>query len=255
MKTRYLEIDDRTEDLKDLLRQNKARAKEFEARFEASLIHHENALEGVVYTGAELMAALDPNSVAMEASTAGMYAVIRNHKAALDFVRSEAKAKKLAINMTLVKKLFEMLGAGIDGKDKAVFRKDIPLHRSYFHEIAPPAKIQPALEQLFATTTSADFKELHPINQAAQVHWSFMQAFPFTDNSGKVARLLANLILVRAGYLPLIIHAVDRQRYYESLRVPPGALRSLMVEAMINSLDNAFLYMDDGRQSIVSRAS
>ncbi len=255
MKTRYLDIDDRTEDLKDILRVHKARARDFEARFEASLIYHENALEGVVFTGAELMSALDPRSVAMEVSTASLYAEIRNHKAALDFVRAEAGSKKSTINMTLVKKLYEMLGAGLDGKDKAVFRKDIPLHRSYFHDIAQPAKIQPALEKMIAATATAEFKEMHPIQQAAQVQWSFMQAFPFTENSGKIARLLSNLILIRAGYFPVIIHAIDRQRYYEAFRSPPGALRLLMVEAMANALDNAFKYFDQARTVPLPRAS
>jgi Fic family protein len=67
-----------------------------------------------------------------------------------------------------------------------------------------------------------------------------MQVFPYTENSGRVARLLANLILIHAGYrLPVIIHATDRQRYYDSLRLPEATLRDLTIEALDNALEQA----------------
>ena len=71
-----------------------------------------------------------------------------------------------------------------------------------------------------------------------------MQVFPYTDNSGKVARLLSNLILLHAGMLPAIIHAIDRQRYYESLKQPATSLQAIYMEAVDNSLENAFKYFE-----------
>jgi Fic family protein len=142
----------------------------------------------------------------------------------------------------MVKKLYETLGAGFEGRSVAEWRKDMPLHRSYFHEIAQPAKIQPALQKVFDLTDSVDFKNAHPIQQAVKVHHGFMQVFPFTDNSGRVARLFANMILFQAGYLPVIIHATDRQRYYESLRQPEAALRELTMDAIENGLAHAEKY-------------
>ena len=41
-----------------------------------------------------------------------------------------------------------------------LYRKDMPLHRTYFHEIAQPSKIPQALEKLIENTGSAEFKEL-----------------------------------------------------------------------------------------------
>ena len=45
---------------------------------------------------------------------------IRNHKAAYDLVREEAKAKKLRINLTLVRRLYDMLVAGFDATVESV---------------------------------------------------------------------------------------------------------------------------------------
>ncbi|MBS2033206.1 MAG: Fic family protein [Deltaproteobacteria bacterium] len=242
---RLQELDDRLEDLHDLMRLRKHGIAEFDRLYELGWIHHDNALEGIVLSAPEMQAALHPAMLApSDTSTTILYTEVRNHKAAIDFIRAEAQNKKSAINMTLVKRLYEILGTGFEGRDKANFRKDMPLHRTYFHDIAQPAKIQPMLEKVLEMTTTAEFKEGHPIKQASRLHHGFMQVFPFTDNSGKVARLLSNLILIRAGMLPAIIHAIDRQRYYESLKQPATSLMAIYIEAVDNSLENAQKYFE-----------
>ncbi len=239
MRIRFVDIDDRMDDLADRMRGDGELADEFLRRYELSWLYHENALEGVVYTGQELATALDNPAVA-DAAFVNAFQEIRNHKAAIDLVRGEAQAKKLRVNMTLVKKLYETLGAGIEGRSTQDFRKDMPLHRAYFHEIAQPAKIPALLQKVLDACDSADFRNAHPIQRAAKLHHGFMQVFPYTENSGRVARLLANLVLLQSGYrVPCIIHATDRQRYYESLRMPETVLRDLTMEALDNALEQA----------------
>jgi Fic family protein len=236
MKTRFVDLDDRMDDLSDRMRSDPDLGEEFLSRYELSWLYHENALEGVVYTGQELATALQ-NAPLADVTFVGTLQDIRNHKIAIDLVREEARSKKLRVNMTLVKKLYETLGAGIEGRSVAEFRKDMPLHRAYFHEIAQPAKIPAALQKVLDGCDSADFRNAHPIQRSARLHHGFMQVFPFTENSGRVARLLANLVLLQAGYrVPVIIHATDRQRYYESLRLPETTLRDLTIEALDNAL-------------------
>jgi Fic family protein len=236
MRTRFVDIDDRMDDLADRMRSDPDLGEDFLQRYELSWLYHENALEGVVYSGQELATAL-ANAPLADVTFVGALHEIRNHKIAIDLVREEAKSKKLRVNMTLVKKLYETLGAGIEGRSIAEFREDMPLHRSYFHEIAQPSRIAAALQKVLDACDSADFRNAHPIQRAARLHHGFMQVFPFTENSGRVARLLSNLVLLQAGYrLPCIIHATDRQRYYESLRVPEATLRDLTIEALDNAL-------------------
>jgi Fic family protein len=238
MRTRYLDIDDRTEDLAELMRDEPATAGEFLHKYELSWIYHENALEGVVYTAQELELAL-ANQPLADANVLAAHQEIRNDKAAIEIIRAEARSKKPKVNVTLVKRIFEALGAGIEDRGVAEYRKDIPLHRSYFHEIAHPAKIQQQLAKLVDSCDSAEFRSNHPLQQASKIHHGFMQVYPFAEDSGKVARLLANLVLLHHEYLPCLIHAVDRQRYYESLRVPESVLRDLMMDAKDNALANA----------------
>jgi Fic family protein len=243
MRTRYVDIDDRNDDLAGRMRAEAGIAADFLAKYEMSWLYHENALEGVVYTTQEIEAAREGQPVA-DAAYVHTLREIRNHKTAVDLVRQEARGKKLRLNLTLVRRLYETLGAGIEGRSIADYRKDMPLHRAYFHEIAPPPRIAPALAKLLEACDTADFRNAHPVQRASRLHHGFMQIYPFTENSGRVARLLANLVLIQAGYLPCILHSTDRQRYYESLRQPEPALRELTMEAMDNALGQAEKYFD-----------
>jgi Fic family protein len=249
MRSRYVDIDDRTDDLRELLADAPAIAKDFELRYELSWLHHESGLEGVVVSGQELAMVL-LNQPLADATVLAMHRELRNHRSALDVVKAESQAKKLRFNLTLIKRIYETLGAGIEGRSTAEYRREMPLHRAYFHEIAPPAKIPYLLGKLVDSCESAEFRNLLPVQKASRVSHGFMQVYPFTENSGKVARLLANLVLLHHRYLPCVIHATDRQRYYESLRAPETALRDVMLDAMENGLANAEKYV---RQAMAAR--
>lgn len=238
MRSRYIDIDDRSQDLAEILADEPEVGEEFQKVYELSWLHHENALEGVVYSAQELAQALQNQPVSDSISVAA-HREIRNQKAAIELVRAEAAQKKPKPNLALVKRIYETLGQGFEGRRTAEFRKEMPLHRAYFHEIAHPAKIQPMLANVLDLAETAEFRNAHPVQQASRLHHGFMQVYPFTENSGRVARLLANLLLLHGGLLPCVIHSIDRQRYYESLKQPEAALRELMLEAIENGLSNA----------------
>jgi len=254
MRSRYLDLDDRSQDLAERIRDYPEVAQDFLQKYEISWIYHENALEGVIYTLQELTAALDASPVA-DVTVVGALQEVRNHKAAIDLIRAEAHAKKPKVSITLVRRIHETLNAGIQSRGPSEFRKDMPLHRSYFHEIAEPPKIPALLAKLLESTDTAEFRQSHPLHQASRVQHGFMQVFPYTDGSGRVARLLANLLLLHRGYLPCIVHSVDRQRYYESLRVPEPALRDLMLEAMENALANGERFFAEALAARAKRAA
>ena len=235
MRTRYVDIDDRHQDLAERMRADPGVTDDFLRKWDLSWLYHENAMEGLVYSETELSTALANQPVA-DAAFLRQLLEIRNHKVALDLVRGEKKPK---VNLTTVKKLYETLGAGIEGRGEAEYRKEMPLHRAYYHEIAQPARIPALLQRLCDQAESADWRGLHPIQRAVRIEHGFMQIYPFTENSGRVARLLANLVLSGAGYLPVIVHATDRQRYYDSFRLPETSLRELTMEAIENGLAHA----------------
>lgn len=58
----------------------------------------------------------------------------------------------------------------------------------------------------------------HPMVFVADVHARFERIHPFRDGNGRVGRLATNLLLVRHGYPPAVIHKRDRTRYLNALR-------------------------------------
>jgi Fic family protein len=71
---------------------------------------------------------------------------------------------------------------------------------------------------------------------ASRAHYDMLRVFPFTHDSGKVARLFMNLLLLRAGYPPAIVHSTERQRYYEALKGASATMTQIVQEAVENSL-------------------
>jgi Fic family protein len=119
----------------------------------------------------------------------------------------------------------------------------VPLHRVYFHDIAAPDKIAPQMRSLLQWLASEEVKRTtHPTRIAAKAHSQFLHIFPLPKHSGKVARLLMNLLLMRDGYPPAILHSTDRQRYYEALKTSPDAVAAVIHEALDNAIESATRY-------------
>lgn len=57
---------------------------------------------------------------------------------------------------------------------------------------------------------------------AALAHYKLVHIHPFSDGNGRTSRLLMNMILMQAGYPPVIIHKRHRHKYYENLQVANG---------------------------------
>lgn len=219
---------------------------EYHRVLELSWIYHDSALEGVVYNMDELKAALD-NQPASDTSLIPVFDEIRQNKAAIELVKELADKKRLSISLEVVKKIYSILAPEeVEGRSPPKYRKDMPLHRMYFHEISTPDKISYKMRQLVTWMNAADTKRAtHTLRLAAKSHYQLLQIYPFPKHSGKVARLLMNLILLRGGYPPAIVHATERQRYYDALKTSDNATAKVVTEALVASMDSAVRYFEE----------
>jgi len=212
--------------------------RQYKENLDMSWIYHDTAIEGVVYTVQELRAAIDPTFQAdIDSGLQPVVEEIRRHREALDFIRDQAVRRRQPITVDLVKRIFLILHPE-EGDVKTVkYRKDIPQHRLYFHEYAPPDKITYKVRQIVDWINDPETKRTRtPVRLATRAHYDLLRVFPFAVDSGKVARLLLNLLLLRAGYPPAIIHSTDRQRYYEALKGSSATMNSIVQEAIDNNL-------------------
>jgi Fic family protein len=184
-----------------------------------------------------------------------MYEEIKNHKIAIEMVRQMARAwaqerheKKARKKNQITLDTLKLLHSALTPEEKAKgnpFRKDNPLHRLYFHEIAQPDKIAIKLRKLTEWLDEDETQHLHPVERAARAHFRLMAIFPWPKNSGKVARLLMNLMLLRDGFPPVVIHSIDRQRYYDVLRAEGAGIVPLVFESLENGVETSARFFSE----------
>src|SRR5882672_4054598 len=256
MDAKFFELDAKMDQLRAKLASFPPKIiRDYQDRLDVSWIFHDNALEGVVLSYSELKAAIDQRIIS-DVTLIPMYEEVRNHKLAVDFVREQQAASKkpIPIDLELVRKLYALLTPEAAAKGYP-YRRENPLHRLYYHEIAPPGKISYKMRKLGEWLESEEFRDLHPITRATKAHYKLLSTYPWTKNSGKVARLLMNFMLLRHGYLPAVIHSIERQRYYEVLRYENEGLLSLVVESLENAIETTAKFLDELNGLRVKRAS
>jgi hypothetical protein len=228
-----------------------AQPEEFRKRYEDSLdmswIYHDSALEGVVYTFEELRNALSGQAPPVtDSSLQPTYDDIKRHKEAIEFVRDFGLRKKLPVTVDIIKKIYLILHPE-EGDIKTVkYRKDIPQHRLYFHEYAPPDKIAYKVRQIVDWLNDPETRKTrNGIRIAARAHYDLLRVYPFPTDSGKVSRLFMNLLLMRSGLPPSIIHSTERQRYYEALKGSATTVLQMVQEAVENALSSVEKLLDE----------
>jgi len=93
-----------------------------------------------------------------------------------------------------------------------------PAGEQVFIEYALPADVPSLMLELIEAVNDAgdvDVDNAHEIY--ARVHMGVVHIHPFWDGNGRVARLLANIPLLRAGLPPLTISQGDRRQYIQLL--------------------------------------
>jgi len=210
-------------------------------------IAHDSALEGVVYTLAELRTAIGGGDahVTFDSSTQPVVEEIRRHREALNLIREHAVKRRVPVTVDLIKRIYCVVHPE-EGDVKTVkYRKDIPQHRLYFHEYTPPDKIAYKLRQIMDWVNDPETRRTRtPVRLAARAHYEILRIFPFANDSGKVARLVMNLLLLRTGYPPAIIHSTERQRYYEALKGSSATMNAIVQDAIENSLSSIEKLLD-----------
>ncbi len=91
--------------------------------------------------------------------------------------------------------------ADIDTVNAGVFRSDrVPIRGTRF---VPPGshRFGELIPRLFQFANELG---IHPVIQAAELHYNLLAVQPFADGNGRTARLMMNYHFLRIGY-PLVI--------------------------------------------------
>lgn len=257
VRERFYIIEEKTERLKLFLESlNIDKRHRFRDMCVRAYVYHDSALDGLVVSGDEISSVFSSDGTGPYVRSRVMQE-IKNHRDILYRVQTDLERFKSVdtvyqcdvIQPEDVLHMHRTLYGNVMRKDAGKLRKSMPLHTAYFHSFIDSKQVEYNLQDLCRQTEHPEFRAQHPINQAVMFHRQFMSVFPFMEGSGKVGRLFMNGFLIQGGYDIAIIHASERQRYYETLRDGHEQLRELLLDSMEHGLDTQLKYMSDADMS------
>ncbi|XP_055924686.1 protein adenylyltransferase Fic-like [Argiope bruennichi] len=179
-------------------------------------IHHTLALEGNTMSLSETRAVVETKTTIPGKS-------IMEHNEILGIESALRYINKTLLNLSERLTVFDILEihkrvlGHVDPLSAGTFRRNQVFVGDY---VPPPAsEVRYLMERFVEWLQSDNMKLFHPVKRAAVAHYRLAHIHPFVDGNGRTARLLMNLILMKAGYPPVIIRKQDRSMYYNTLQM------------------------------------
>ena len=177
-------------------------------------IYNSNAIEGSTLSLRETQLILEQGITIGGKSLREHFEVI-NHQDAIKLVESLAD-KQEPLTAFYVRQLHALVLAKIDDENAGQYR-NVPVRIVGAAHEPPPAWDIPAQMDDWANWLQAQTGLMDPVTLAALAHHKLVAIHPFIDGNGRTARLIMNLVLLRADYPPAIITRVNRRQYYRVL--------------------------------------
>ncbi len=197
--------------------------------------YHSNAIEGNSLSYGETRALL-LHGVTAQGKPLKDHLDIRGHREALDvlehFVRDEEPLTLAAIRglhkVLLGDEPQEITAQTPDGQPTTrtmmpgtfkTMPNNVRTATGEPHYYASPEETPALMQELMEwyREERAEQGTVHPLVFAADFHHRFVAIHPFDDGNGRLGRLLMNLVLMQAGYVPAVVRRENRSAYYGTL--------------------------------------
>ena len=190
-----------------------------------------NAIEGSTLTFAETLFFLE-QGLTVSGKPFKDHLDARNHAEAIDLV-FDAVANRRPISEGLIKELNALIMSGVthtparDPFGQLVQKPTTPGQYKQspnnvvqadgsIHYYVDPLQVAPQMQELCAFIDN-NTGMMHPAIVAAIAHYNFARIHPFDDGNGRGARILMNLVLMRAGFPPAVLPVTERRDYIAAL--------------------------------------
>lgn len=184
--------------------------------------------------------------------------IIQDQKAAVEWLFLVVKQDR-PLATSFVKELHALMTRGqthTDGQDQFGRLVQLELrHGDYklrknnptrpdggLHEYCPPEQVASEMDRLVELHKEHLDEGVAPDVEAAWLHHRFAQIHPFQDGNGRVARAIASLVLIRAGWFPLVVTRDDRSRYIDALEAADSGELAPLVQLVAVIERRAFVH-------------
>lgn len=193
--------------------------------------------------------------------------VVKAQQDALEGIFAFVKQDR-QLSSSYIKELHDALTRGqttYDAKDPAGNWIKVPLEHGKWktlpnnptrpdgemHEYCPPIHVDSEIEQV--VKMHLKHTDVPPEVESAWLHHRFTQIHPFQDGNGRVARALASLISIRAGWFPLLIRRQDTAEYIGALEGADAGELSPLVSLFARRYIETFYKANKIAQRVLDR--
>ena len=205
--------------------------------FRIKTIYHSNAIEGNTLDVGETRQVVEVG-LTIAGKPLKDQAEAKNLGEAVDFLEDLAKDPSESISLHDVRQIHQLILRGIDNDNAGAIRTiEVAISGSDFRP-PEPHNVAPQMNDLFDWLESATENPLQNVIQtAAAFHAWFAQIHPFVDGNGRTARIVTNLLLMRAHYPIAVITREDRIRYYEALEESQGSDLTSFIVLLLETVE------------------
>lgn len=161
---------------------------------------------------------------------------LKDHLEAVDFIFDIVK-KNRQLTVSFIKELHALVTQHqetAEGRDQFGTKVKIDLLRGDFKKnennptredgtivmYCPPEHVVSEMDNLVSIYNNLVTQKIHPIIISSWFHHAFTTIHPFQDGNGRVARLLASLILIKYGYFPFtVLREEAKVKYFKALEL------------------------------------
>jgi Fic family protein len=235
-----IRIDQKKKQIQKLRPLPNTAVKKLQERFEIEMTYNSNAIEGNSLTLKETFLVIN-EGITIKGKPLKDHLEAKDHHEALNMVYELVEHKsRPTLSEHLIRSLHQLIVKKTDEEIAGKYRETNVFIAGAEH--IPPDAIQvPSEMKKLLTWFTKEQTNLHPIEISAIFHHKFVHIHPFIDGNGRTARLVMNILLMRAGYPLSVILKNDRKKYYRALQLADSGDLTLLVgfiaQAVERSLD------------------
>ena len=194
-------------------------------KFEIDMSYHSNAIEGNRLTLRETWLVIR-KGITISGKSLEEHLEATNHSEAIELLEKLASKEENITEMDVLN-IHAIILDKIDPQNAGfcrhsnVFIQGSALKLPNWRDI--PLLMKDVYEEL-----NVESKGIEAIYSAVKIHYDIVRIHPFIDGNGRLARLLMNFRLIRAGFPPTILRKEERRAYYSALeKADKGDFRAL----------------------------
>ncbi len=184
--------------------------------FQVEMTYNSNAIEGNTLSKKETFWVIR-EGLTIKGKSLKEHLEAKNHKEALDFLYELIDFnKENNISEHLIKQIHSLVLKEADNDIAGLYRKGDVFISGSDHIPPPGFQVASEMEKLIKWLKK-EKNNYHVIELSSLLHHKLAAIHPFGDGNGRVARIIMNVLIMRAGYPMTIILKNDRRRYYRVL--------------------------------------